>query len=92
MMNDGSEALEGKETIHEAMKGVFARPGYSLTWRAEGVEIAPGRGMGYCWGKWFPDKNDVGDVAVGSGYYLTVWKREPGGAWKVVADMNNRLD
>lgn len=63
---------------------------YQLTWTPEGGELSPSGDMGYTWGQY--EGRSVGTAANGvveRGRYMTVWKKEPGGAWKIVLDSSN---
>ncbi len=63
---------------------------YQLTWTPEGGELSPAGDMGYTWGHY--EGRSVGAGANGTverGRYMTVWKKEPDGAWKIVMDSSN---
>lgn len=52
---------------------------------------ASGDGMlGYTWGTWtYPGKNAAGEPQNRTGRYLTVWRRQKDGRWKIAADIGN---
>lgn len=63
---------------------------YQLTWTPDGGELSPAGDMGYTWGHY--EGRSVGSAnaaPVQSGRYMTVWKKEPEGDWKVVLDTSN---
>ena len=42
--------------------------------------------LGYTWGRY---RVEAGDSITGRGRYLTVWRRQPDGSWKVDADIGS---
>jgi ketosteroid isomerase-like protein len=64
---------------------------YQLTWKPDGGELSAAGDMGYTWGHY--EGRSLGPAAaagaVEHGRYMTVWKREPDGVWKVVMDSSN---
>lgn len=83
----GGGVIEGKAAIRDAM-GVLDSPDYSLTWEPEFAE-ASGE-LGYTYGTYTRTTNDTaGNAAVETGRYVTVWRREADGGWKVVLDMGS---
>lgn len=63
---------------------------YQLTWTPEGGELSPSGDMGYTWGQYEGRSvGQKGNGAVETGRYVTVWKKEPDGTWKVLIDSSN---
>lgn len=68
---------------------------YQLTWTPEGGELSPAGDMGYTWGHYegqsVAAKSDGGIVGgvIERGRYMTVWKKEPDGSWKILLDSSN---
>lgn len=63
---------------------------YSLTWTPEGGTLSPGGDMGYTWGSYEGRLLGAGSSGtVERGRYVTVWKKEPDGAWKILIDSSN---
>jgi ketosteroid isomerase-like protein len=78
----------------EASRAVFANlealPGYSLTWSPTTAEVGSGADLGYTIGTYhmqLPDGD--GNVAEIDGKYLSIWKRQSDGRWKITVDMFN---
>ena len=60
---------------------------YQLTWVAQGAQMGPSNDMGFTWGHYEgTSKDQHGEIVKTSGRYLTVWKKQPDGAWKVALD------
>lgn len=76
----------------EESRGVFAAlesmPGYSLTWSPSQGEV--GGDLGYTIGTYRIEIQDPeGNPLAIAGKYMTVWKKQPDGTWKVGVDMFN---
>lgn len=60
---------------------------YQLTWIADGAQMGPSNDMGYTWGHYDGvSKDQNGQTVKTSGRYITVWKKQADGAWKVSLD------
>ncbi len=80
--------VEGVEAIREMMTPVFADDGPGLTWRPTRADVAASGDLGYTIGRWESGSED-GESAVTRGNYVTIWRKEPDGRWKVVVDIGN---
>ena len=63
---------------------------YQLVWTPEGGQMSAAGDMGFTWGSYegtSKDKN--GNPISTKGRYMTVWKKQPDGSWKVVLDSSN---
>jgi|GEM_PF-113307 len=66
-------------------------PPIELTWWPVYVEVAVSQDLGYTTGPY--ELHELPETAAGSGgetqhgYYVTMWRRQAGGAWKVVVDL-----
>jgi ketosteroid isomerase-like protein len=60
---------------------------YQLTWTPTEGMMGPSGDMGYTWGHYEGHSKDAnGNPVVTSGRYITMWRKEPDGTWKVVLD------
>ena len=92
---DGARALppnmpaqEGKDAIRKTFAALMAMPGFSVSWTVSKVEASGD--LGYSAGAYKLTVNDPkGKPMNDQGKYLTVWKRQTGGGWKVAADTFN---
>jgi len=63
---------------------------YQLTWTPQGGQLSPAGDMGYTWGHYEGRSKDRnGNAVTTSGRYLTVWKKQPDGQWKVALDSSS---
>ena len=63
------------------------QPGATLTWSAQFTDVSDDGTLGYNYGRyeWHIPGPD-GKEAVRTGWFLTIWKRQPDGSWKYVMD------
>jgi ketosteroid isomerase-like protein len=79
--------LAGKQALSDHYKKVFANPDLTLKWDPTKGEVFAGGNMGYTVGKYtarFKDKDDK--LMEQAGTYITIWKKQDDGSWKIVAD------
>lgn len=82
--------LRGKPTIREYVAAGLAIPGFDITWEAQQAVVSASGDMGYT-----VASNRVtvpgpdGALATVTGKAVTVWRKEPDGAWRCVLDIWN---
>jgi ketosteroid isomerase-like protein len=77
----------GKDAIRAFYQPNFADPDFSLSWQPTRAEMFPSGDMGYTTGRYELHAKDAkGNKVVRHGSYLTVWRKQPDGSWKVIAD------
>lgn len=63
------------------------QPGKSLTWSAYFTDVSDDGTLAYNYGRYeFRRTAADGKVSVATGWFLTIWKRQPDGSWKYVMD------
>jgi ketosteroid isomerase-like protein len=78
----------GKDAIAKAIASDFAND--NITWHANKVGVARSGDLGYTSGTYEDTFKDAsGKIVPDKGKYLTVWKKEADGSWKVLFDMSN---
>ena len=60
-------------------------PGFSLTWIAEKAEVSNSGDLGYSTGTYTATFGETTD----KGKYVTIWRKQSDGSWKVVEDVFN---
>lgn len=64
--------------------------GTSLTWTPVRGDMAASNDLGYTYGTYiFQSKDKDGKIVASYGKYMSVWKKQKDGSWKVVVDMGN---
>ena len=84
-MGNGAQPKIGKVAV--AKSANWLPKYYQLTWTPTDALMGPSGDMGYTWGHYEGRGKDAhGNPVVTSGRYMTVWRKEPDGNWKVVLD------
>jgi ketosteroid isomerase-like protein len=85
---NGQAAVHGREAI--AQQATWSPKNYQLQWTPTDGLMSPAGDMGYTWGHYEGHSRDTdGNTKVTSGRYLTIWRKEPDGSWKVTLDASN---
>jgi ketosteroid isomerase-like protein len=87
-LSNGKAPVIGQAAIAAAANWTTSQ--YQLTWAPEGARMSQDGDMGFTWGHYEGlamdrDKTPI----VTTGRYMTVWKKQPDGAWKVELDASN---
>lgn len=83
----GQATLEGKPAIRQMVTSSLAMPGFHVTWTPEAAVVARSGDLGYTTGtNEFTVPDSTGTLTKLPGRYLTVWRKEPDGRWRCVAD------
>lgn len=90
MLPPNEPLTSGKGDIRTLYSSMQELPGFSIKWEPNIAEVASSGDMGYTIGAYKLSVNDsTGMPMVDTGKYLTVWKKQADGSWKVAADMFN---
>jgi len=82
--------VTGKSAIAKATASAFAIPDFKLEWHTDQSGVARSGELGYTSGTYtWTFKDASGKPAADKGKYLTIWKKQPDGSWKVLLDMFN---
>jgi ketosteroid isomerase-like protein len=85
---NGKAPVVGHDAI--AAQATWSPESYQLIWTPEGARMASSGDMGFTWGHYEGVSRDLeGNSVKTTGRYMTVWKRQPDGTWKVEADASN---
>src|SRR5690242_1268194 len=75
-----------KEEMRTRLQKTFD-PADQLTWKPVKIEVAASGDLAYSLGTWqLEGKDPKGNDVTQTGKYITVWKKQKDGSWKVVAD------
>jgi ketosteroid isomerase-like protein len=80
----------GKEALRKVWSDYFASPGFAISWQPTKVEASRGGDLGYSIGTYLQTTRDAaGKPVIDRGKYVTIWKKQADGSWKVIADVFN---
>jgi ketosteroid isomerase-like protein len=82
--------IVGKKGIQTTWSGLFAMPGSWIQWDPRTADVSVSGDLGYSMGTYemrFSDQK--GKEVIQKGSYVTVWKRDVDGAWKLAVDISN---
>ncbi|MFQ5530466.1 MAG: YybH family protein [Gemmatimonadota bacterium] len=89
MMISGGASHAGQEGIRQAVLPLFADPLFDITWDPQLSAVSASGDLGYTVGTYEMTAEGEAGAAEFRGTYLTVWRRQPDGTWKVEADIGN---
>jgi ketosteroid isomerase-like protein len=85
---NGAASVIGHDAI--AARATWTPQAYQLKWTPEGARMSASGDMGFTWGQYEGDSKDAeGNPVKKTGRYMTVWKKQPDGSWKVELDASN---
>jgi uncharacterized protein (TIGR02246 family) len=86
----GMPIAQGQDAIGAVATQIFALPGFNLSWKASKADVSGTVDLGYTIGTYQLTTNNAdGKPQTEVGKYVTVWKKQADGQWKVVADCFN---
>jgi ketosteroid isomerase-like protein len=89
LLPPNAPAATNKQSIRASWADL-AVPGVSLSWQASKVEVAKSGDLAYSTGTYtLAMKDPQGKPITDKGKFMEVWKRQPDGRWKAVADTYN---
>lgn len=87
MMRDGALPVKGARAIEYIAS--LNDSAVEMSWEPQGGDIAASGDLGYTYGIYEIRSKDSAD-AVERGTYVTIWKKQEDGSWKVVLDSGNQ--
>ena len=85
---NGQAPVRGQAAI--AKQANWSPKDYQLLWTPTDGVMSPAGDMGYTWGHYEGHSRDAdGNSKVTTGRYLTIWRKEKDGSWKVLLDASN---
>jgi ketosteroid isomerase-like protein len=84
-LGNGVAPLVGRVAI--AKSANWSPKAYQLTWTPTDAAMGPSGDVGYTWGHFEGHSKDAnGNPVTTSGRYITIWRKQPDGNWKVILD------
>ena len=86
----GGPVVHGRDAAVEAWSGLLTDPGASITWEPTMAVLAESGELGYTVGQYtLTLTGEDGERSVEKGKYVTIWRKQADGGWKVVLDGGN---
>ncbi|HEY3173638.1 MAG TPA: DUF4440 domain-containing protein [Thermoanaerobaculia bacterium] len=84
----GRDVARGKDAVSKAWLPFFTDRSLFLKWHPTQVEVSSSGDLGYSIGEYERiGKEPSGRPESATGSYVSIWRREKGGKWKVVVDI-----
>lgn len=84
-LGNGEQPVIGRVAIMKSAN--WSPQAYQLSWTPTDATMGPSGDIGYTWGHFEGHSKDAnGNPASVSGRYITIWRKQPDGNWKVVLD------
>ena len=82
----------GRAPIRTGMAATFADSSVHVAWFPVYASVAASGDLGYTWGyyRWMSRDDKGAPAPPVTGKYLTIWRRDGSGTWKVVVDTGNQ--
>src|SRR5262249_39258713 len=90
VLGSNAPIANGRDAIRKSFAGFFALPNLKISWHPDRVSTAKSGELGYTTGAYqmtFTDPS--GKTIPDKGKYVTIWKKEADGSWKVMLDIFN---
>lgn len=92
IIQPGVGEIRGRAAIREFMAGLN-EPGVSLRWAPDRADVAAGGDLGWTTGHYVSESTAPdGTPQRAEGLYVSIWRRQADGSWKVVMDLGNPVD
>ena len=81
--------VQGMESIRKVWQQLLATPNLQLKNTTISVEVGRSADLGWEYGSFESSSTDAkGKAVTQKGKYVVIWKLQPDGAWKIVADLS----
>ena len=86
-VSESGPPARGREAVRVKWAQFFAPAGPSLTWEPYEGEVSSQGDLGYTRGKFlFQGKDGAGKPVTERGEYLSIWRKQQDGTWRLVVD------
>jgi ketosteroid isomerase-like protein len=87
---EGANPIVGRAAIVRSMDEPPPGTTESLVWTPEAASVAASGDLGWTWGRFTLELHAAdGRTTTAKGKYVSAWRREKTGRWRVVLDMGN---
>jgi ketosteroid isomerase-like protein len=85
---EGGSAVRGRSAIVQGLMSLDEKA--KLLWQPKEARMAKSEDLGYTWGLYqLILSGDPGKLQVHHGKYVSIWRKNAAGNWKLILDMGN---
>lgn len=86
----GKDVSRGKDAVSKAWLPFFTEKNLFLKWHPNEVFVSSSADLGYSIGEYERvGKDSSGNPATAMGTYVSIWRKQPDGKWKIVLDIGS---
>ena len=86
----GKDVSRGKDAVSKAWLPMFTDRNLFLKWHPTEVYVSSSGDLGYSIGDYERiGKDTSGNPDIATGNYVSIWRRQPDGKWKIVLDIGS---
>lgn len=86
----GQPMVSGQAALRALWTDMMSAPGFSISWQVSGTSAAASGDLGYSWGTAQITMSGPDGMPMSSQEkYVTIWRKQADGTWKVAVDMFN---
>jgi ketosteroid isomerase-like protein len=86
----GKDVSRGREAVMRSWLPLFTDRSLFLKWRPLQIEVASSGDLGYSIGEYERiGKDSSGNPATATGNYVSIWRKQPDGKWRIVLDIGS---
>ncbi|MGW8264841.1 MAG: YybH family protein [Longimicrobiales bacterium] len=90
MISEGVGEIRGPAAIETRMEGAFSDSSFRLSWEPIRAEVSEGGDLGYTVGRYRSLRlGNLGQEVRDEGLYVSIWRRQDDGTWKVEMDLGS---
>ncbi|HEV8231895.1 MAG TPA: DUF4440 domain-containing protein [Thermoanaerobaculia bacterium] len=86
----GRDVSRGKDAVSKAWLPFFTDRNLFLKWHPNQVYVSSSADLGYSIGEYQRvGKDSAGNPTTATGSYVSIWRKQPDGKWKIVLDIGS---
>jgi ketosteroid isomerase-like protein len=86
----GRDVSRGKDAVSKAWLPFFTDRNLFLKWHPNQVYVSSSADLGYSIGEYQRvGKDSAGNPTTATGNYVSIWRKQPDGKWKIVLDIGS---
>jgi uncharacterized protein (TIGR02246 family) len=87
LLGRSSKVFKGPQQIRERFEAVMAQAGKGVKATVTTLDLWLDGETAYETGKYSYKSQEKGQLQIEDGHYITIWRRQHDGSWKIIVDM-----